>query len=554
MKKILTIFSFLSFIYTQAQIKDTVYTKATLTKATVYYGYGADLAHTAKATIKPGMQQIVISNVGFQPDLNTLQISCPENVTIMSYIHRIYTTPPKENKNPNLQKYYDSIKQLQMQISVINNDIQINEDQLRRITTLIENNFTTPDKKNISSEELMKLTNYYTEKVNVIKIKLFQFQLKRNDCNDKINDINQRINDIVQNENQPSPEGPVGQLIIQILAKEGGAINLDFNYFTRTAGWVPTYDIRVKSIDNSMKLVYKALVTQNTGLNWNGVKLSLSTNNPNLGNNLPYLTPSYLQTYVPAIYSWTATGASYNQAPVMNEVVVTKSTADQKLTLKKNEDLDGNVSDFMTLSESQLNTNYEIDLPFDIPSDGVAYSVNIKEEKLSVHCQHFAVPKLDEDAFLLAKLARWDSLSLLPGQANIIMDNIYLGKSYLNPNTTEDTLQLSLGRDKRIAIDRKSVKETKPVKKSDKKTEIFTQEITIRNNKKQEIQLELKDQYPISKVAEVEVSLNDDGKAVVDAETGILTWNIKLQPGETQKIKFSYQIKYPKDKILQEYK
>lgn len=552
MKKIFTIISFLSVFQLQAATKDTVFTKASLSKATVYYGYGADLEHTAKASIKAGMQQIVISNVGFQPDLNTLQISCPENVTIMSYIHRIYTTPAVEIKNPNLQKYYDSIKQLQKQIVAINNDIQINEDQLRRITALIENNFTTPDKKNINSEELIKLTNYYTEKVTVIKLKIYQFQLKKNDCGDKINDINQKISDITDNENQPSPESPTGQLIIQILAKEAGQINFDFNYFTRTAGWVPTYDIRVKSIDNSMKLVYKALVTQNTGLNWSGVKLNLSTNNPNLGNNLPYLTPTYLQTYVPALYYSTPVSANYSAAPVMSELNVTKSRTDDKLTLQQNKDAD--VSDFMTLSESQLNTNYEIDLPFDIPSDGVAYSVNIKEEKLSVQCQHFAVPKMDEDAFLLAKLARWDSLSLLPGQANVIMDNIYLGKSYLNPNTTEDTLQLSLGRDKRISIDRKVVKEIKGTKKSDKKTEIFSQEITIRNNKKQEIQLELKDQYPISKVPEVEVILNENGKAMVDPETGILTWNIKLQPGETQKIKFTYQIKYPKDKVIQEYK
>ncbi|MEI2748733.1 MAG: DUF4139 domain-containing protein [Ferruginibacter sp.] len=153
--------------------------------------------------------------------------------------------------------------------------------------------------------------------------------------------------------------------------------------------------------------------------------------------------------------------------------------------------------------------------------------------------------------FLLARLNRWDSLSLMPGQANIIMDNVYLGKSYLDPNTTADTLNLSLGRDKRIAISRKLVKDVK-YSRSDNKTEIFNYEITIKNNKKQPLQMVLKDQYPLSREKEVEVTLTEDGKAMKVTETGILTWDVELQPGESRKIKFSYQVKYPKSKVLQE--
>ena len=161
---------------------------------------------------------------------------------------------------------------------------------------------------------------------------------------------------------------------------------------------------------------------------------------------------------------------------------------------------------------------------------------------------------MDNDAFLIAQIDRWDSLSLLPGQANIIMDNVYLGKSFLNPNTTEDTLNLSLGRDKRVSINRKLIKEFKSVKRNDTKTETFTYEITVKNNKNKSIELLLKDQYPISQTKEVEVVLTEDGSANIDSETGLMNWNIKLQPGESKKIRFSYQIKYPKNKVIQELK
>lgn len=536
-----------------AQKKDTVYANANLTNATVYFGYGADLKHDSKANLNAGMQQLIINNVSLYPDMNTLQISCPENVTILSYKHRIYSKPPIVVPPPTYQKSYDSIKNYQKQIKGFTNDQSIKNDMIVRITKLIENNFTTPDKKNISSDELVKLTTYYTEKISLINQQVFDLQEKVNNLNELIAAIEDRLNQLSQ-ENKPVEQPkPIGQLILQVMSKTAGPVDFDFNYFTRNAGWVPTYDIRVKTIDNSFKLVYKAMVSQTTGLNWNGVKLNLSTSNPNQGNTIPVLSPLYLQLYVPVLYNQVAVAAStYSMAaPQLDEVVVTGAYSKKA----KNLGYDAQkleVKDFLTLKESQLNTNFEIDLPYDIPSDGIAYSVNIKDEMIPATYQHVAVPKLDNDAFLIAKINNWDSLSLLPGDANIIMDNVYLGKSYLNPNTTDDTLSISMGRDKRIAINRKLVKEYNKVKRNDSKIESFTYEITIKNNKKQSIDMNLSDQFPISQTKEVEVTLSNSGDAEVDNETGLLKWNVKLKPGESKKYRFSYQVKYPKDKVLQE--
>ncbi len=536
-----------------AQKKDTVYANANLTNATVYFGYGADLKHGSKANLAAGMQQLIINNVSLYPDMNTLQISCPEIVTILSYTHRIYSKPPVVVPPPTYQKSYDSIKNYQKQINIFTNDQSIKNDMVLRITKLIENNFTTPDKKNITSEELVKLTTYYTDKISLLKQQVFDLEDKKNNLNELIAAIQDRLDQLSQ-ENKPIEQPkPVGQLILQVMSKTAGPVDFDFNYFTRNAGWVPTYDIRVKTIDNSFKLVYKAMVSQTTGLNWNGVKLNLSTSNPNQGNTIPVLSPLYLQLYVPVLYNQVTIAASaYSmEAPQLDEVVVSGAPVKKAKNLAySTQKLE--VKDFLTLKESQLNTNFEIDLPYDIPSDGVAYSVNIKDEMIPATYQHVAVPKLDNDAFLIAKINNWDSLSLLPGDANIIMDNVYLGKSYLNPNTTDDTLSISMGRDKRIAINRKLVKEYNKVKRNDSKIESYTYEIIVKNNKKQSIDMNLSDQFPISQTKEIEVTLSDSGDAEVDNETGFLKWNVKLKPGESKKYRFSYQVKYPKDKVLQE--
>jgi len=547
MRKLSLIFFLILPFTSDAQKKDTVFTNSSLERATVYYGYGAELEHSSKIQLAAGMQHVVIDGLATQAEAGSVQISLPENITVMSFIYRVFQKPVTP-KTPGTGKEADSIRVLQKQLSFVLNEQHIQEDLLRRTTSLIENNFTTPDKKNISSEELIRLTNFYNNKVKEIKERIYQLSIKRDELNEQIAAINVRVNQSlsVQNNNEVKP---TGQLIMQVLASTSGSVDIGVTYYTRNAGWIPAYDIRMKSIDNSLKLAYRATITQSTGIEWNDVKLNLSTSDPNQGNRLPELNPLFLKLYVPSIVP------AYDKSdaikiPEMREVVVTsvdqKRNASQYSISRVNADDINDVGRHTALKESQLNINFEINLPYTIPSDGKAYIVNIKEEKLSAGYKHRAVPVLDHNAFLVASINRWDSLGLLPGEATIIMDNVYLGKSYIDPNSTADTLYLSLGRDKRISIDRQLVKEfSKKVSKGNSRIETFTYEITLRNNKKQAVSLDIMDQYPISTVKEVEVELTGDGKAEIDKDKGFLKWKVNLSPGERKVLRFSYQVKYP---------
>jgi uncharacterized protein (TIGR02231 family) len=553
---------FLSLIFLSgfsiAQKRDTLTTNAPLVTSTVYYGSGADLHHQSKINIQKGMQEIIFNQVAWYADINTLQISCPEFVTILSYKHRIYTPEIIQKPKPEPKKWLDSIKLLQRQIINLNSDINIKNESHQKLTVLIETNFNSPDKKNIVSDELIKLANYYTDKLALLKQQIHEVTVKRNDVQDIINDLNNKINEYYNQPNEEKQPKPVGQLIVQVMSSMSAAATFDFNYFTQNAGWSPSYDLRVKSIDNSFKIAYKGMVNQSTGLDWKGVKLSLSTSNPNRGNIMPILNPLFLSLYVPPIAyrKKNIQVTSVEKASTMSAMAITRTDSDDGLEMKDEDNGNtGNtedVSPYLNLRENQLNTNFEIDLPYDIPSDGIGYCVNIKEEPVKAGYEHVAVPKLDKDAFLVAKLTNWDTLNLMAGPANIIMDNIFLGKTYINPNIITDTLDVSLGRDQRIAIQRKRTKDFKTYRKNDNKIEQHAYEIIVRNNKKQAVEISVKDQYPISRVKEVEVNVGDTDGASTDPETGILTWSLKLKPGESKKIKFGYQIKYPKNMNLQE--
>jgi len=82
------------------------------------------------------------------------------------------------------------------------------------------------------------------------------------------------------------------------------------------------------------------------------------------------------------------------------------------------------------------------------------------------------------------------------------------------------------------------------------KKQVFTYQITVRNNKKEKVRMLLKDQYPISSSKDIEEELLESSGASVNKDTGILTWNLELAPGESRSYRISYSVKYPKDKIL----
>ncbi|MES1226289.1 MAG: DUF4139 domain-containing protein, partial [Bacteroidota bacterium] len=145
----------------------------------------------------------------------------------------------------------------------------------------------------------------------------------------------------------------------------------------------------------------------------------------------------------------------------------------------------------------------------------------------------------------------WEKLNLLPGDANIIFEGTYVGKSFIDPNSTSDTLNLTLGRDKRVVVKKEKLVDYSSVKfLGTNKLQKFTYEITVKNNKKDSIKMMLKDQYPLSTLKEIEVELTDNGGAADNKDIGVLTWKLELAPGESRKIRFAYNVKYPKDRAV----
>jgi hypothetical protein len=114
-----------------------------------------------------------------------------------------------------------------------------------------------------------------------------------------------------------------------------------------------------------------------------------------------------------------------------------------------------------------------------------------------------------------------------------------------------DTLQISLGRDKQVRVQREKIKDfTTKQFIGARKEETRGWKTTVRNGKSQAINMILLDQVPVSMQDEIEVSVINNSNATQNAATGENKWEFTLEPDESKEFELIYSVKYPKSKSL----
>lgn len=194
---------------------------------------------------------------------------------------------------------------------------------------------------------------------------------------------------------------------------------------------------------------------------------------------------------------------------------------------------------------------YELKDPYTVLNDGKTYTAEIDGFEIPALYEYYSVPKVEPDVYLTAKVIDWQELNLQPGDANLFFEGTYLGQTFLDVLNASDTLKLSLGKDKGVIAKRTLLKEFSSRKfLGSNKTESRQYEITVRNNKSQPINIIVEDQFPISTQKDIEVQDKKYEGAKLNDDNQKLTWTINLDAKKESKLGFRYEVKYPKEKIL----
>ncbi len=540
MKNLFLLLAFLVSVNTFAQ--KPIFTSAKVKAATVYFN-SAEISQNTSVVLPKGTSEIVVKNVTDYLNENSVQIGAPASVTVLSvqFSNNYISEFEIDENNPAIKKVRDSITFVQKEI----NKIEIEKvSNSKSIEILDKNQQVSGVNSGLNVLDLMKMVDYYKLKRSELSNAITFLDEKEIKLNEKLVRLNTKLEINTKNEEKSSN----GKLIIQVMNEVAGTVDFDINYLTPNASWSPFYDLRANTISEPINMMYKAQVVQSTGIDWKKVKLTLSSGNPNQNNQAPILSTWWL-AYQDLSNGYN-NGAS-NQLQGRVRGVKIQNDANAPASMSVEYDKESTISNYTTISENQLNISFDIDIPYDILSNGKPHSVALKEIKLPATYKYYAAPRVEKEAFLLAQINDYSKYNLLQGEANIIFEGMYVGKTFINPNQTSDTLSLSMGRDKKISIKREKVIDKSGTKfLSSKKEQTFTYDITVRNNKKEAVELMLKDQYPLSPDKEIEIELQESSNAKINTETGVLTWNLDLKSNETKKIRISYKVRYPKDKVI----
>lgn len=500
---------------------------------------GAELTSTASLNLSKGENEILFTNVAGDVNSQSLSVNATNGVVVeAATFQNNYLAA--DNFSHRAQELKDSIDLLTEEQSTVNNKIAVLDEEM---AVLKENRKVSGNQSGLSVAELNKMLDLLSSKMDNFLTQKTKQSLSLKKIDDRLAKLKKQL-DEEQKRAQPG-----GQLLVKFFAREETASAITIDYVVPHAGWTPTYDIWADNATSPIKLYYKANIQQNCGVSWNNVRLTLSTGNPNEGAQAPVISPWYLSFFIPQAYNTANIGAV---APVTIQaykkpLIDADKTASHLLTSNEQSSIDN----YVAVDNSGINTSFDIDLPYTIPSDGQQHLVAIKRHELPATYRYYAVPKFDKDAFLQAQITNWEDLNLLPGQTNIFYEGSYVGRGYIDVRNVKDTMTLSLGRDKKIIVKRERDVKLRSVKTIGTNVrETFAYTIFARNGRKENINLIIQDQLPVSNDKDIVIEDKETGNSEYDETTGMLKWTLSLNANETKQIGFGFTVKYPKGKTI----
>lgn len=549
MKRLLTICISVLFVISSLHAQKEITAK--IDQATVYL-QGAALTHTATASLKSGSYEVIINGLSPDIEVNSLKVTANGVLISASEFSKDYITLKEESAR--IKRMKDSLELYERQLDDAVDELEAHTHLLQMLTDGTLNNMQQKD-GTVSVADINANMELYKSKAGALQHSINQDNRKIDDLKKTIRRLELQLGQDMANDKQRT-----GVLRLSVSVPQAVNTTFSITYFTSLASWVPCYDINIASMDKPVVLKSKAKVAQTTGLDWNNVKLILSNATPNRTKEAPVFKSWFLNFYRPQYYS---KGANANEVQARSNQIESRNVSTALSSLEGISSTDGAMTsvrstpllmdDYVNVDMQEVHVNYNISVPYDIPGNGKEQLIDLKNYNIKADYKYYSIPKLSDETYLIATLSDYEQYNLLPGYATVTFDNTFVGKTFLRPNVTEEHISLTLTTDPRISVKREKQSNfcsTKHVGNTTSVTQSYL--ITVKNNQTKAIKLTLKEQYPISNNKDIEVKVEEvkPTATINKTEIGVLTWDIDLNAGETRTFVVTYNVKYPKDRVV----
>ena len=513
--------------------------KSEITEVSVFLN-GAMVTRSASTTIPAGYTMLVFKGISSKISKQTIKADISNGVKTLSveYINMPITKGKQDSLKIKMLK--DSVASIAKELRKIDYQKAVFESEKQAID---QNNILIKGSTNAMMQvgELQKLSDLYRVRYAEIGKQIFILNENKLNLEIKRKNVEQIIDTL-----KSATKTTVGYMI-HVFVKSNEAVSavIKLSYVAGGLAWAPKYDIRVEGVDNKINIDYLANIINESGEDWNNVKVKLSTADPLQSANLPSLKPWTLSHTPTQTFGYGG----------MNEGRLNEYSP-KKLGISEAQQNSGGIelAKGVTYEEVEVPA---IAIEFDIkdlqtiPSDGKPYLLDVTTYNLNASFEYFAVPKVDKAAFLLAQIVGWEKLNLMEGSTSIYFRGTFVGSSYIKPEYANDTLDISLGRDSKVMINRVKIEDKDDQKYIGiNKREKLTYRIAIRNTNATPIKLTFIDQIPVSQDNDIEVNVIETTGGELDKLSGQLKYDVSLAAAESKEFIISFEVKYPKNKPI----
>ncbi len=543
-KRYFTLFALSSLLLTTVSANAATIADSSIQSVTVY----PDRAIVTRVTtldLMPGHQEIFFKGLPVNLFPDSLQVS--GNGSAQATILDVQATPTqlKQVANARIQEILTEIRDLKEISNTLNDRSTVLQDQrdyYEKIKTATTSPSSNPEAATPlpSIEEWEKLVSFYGKGIHNVLSEIRKLNLEKEEVTKKIEALQRQLNTL-----QAPSFKTVNDVSVKIEVKKAGSIQMNLEYMVPGAHWSPTYDSRVNSNKKLIELNYSATIRQSTGEDWSDVSLTLSTARPSLSGTPPELYPWVVDKYEIALLRQSEAESSIDGRYLKSNTVTATHFADGMAAPMEEMAYAG-----AEVATGLTSATFIIPFKANIPSDNTPHKVAVTTIPLTGDFAYLTIPKLNEQAFLQAKVSNKSEYPILAGSANLYLDGIFIGRSYLKAVMPNEEFDLSLGSDENILVERKLIKKFNETTGliSTKAKVTYEYLITIENKRSTVEKIVLQDQIPSSANEEIIVKLITPPEEDIEIdEEKTLTWNLILRPGEKREIPLTLSVEYPKD-------
>ena len=495
----------------------------------IVYSDRAVVIRKADVTLS-GSDMLKFPDLSGMFDDNTVRIKA-EGIKIGEVqIRRSYTDKPmgkvKELKD-SIKYYEDKGRSLDNEGKVLEaketflNSVKLGSPEI--ISKELETGRVAPD-------AWRQALSFMAEELTNVKMRQLEIANKKSEVDKKIAAFRKELSDVqAVMENRKD-------ILVEVEVKNPGTFPIELSYVIPYAvSWKPYYELRADPSAGTVEIGYFSKISQRTAEDWERVKVVLSTAAPTLAGVAPEPYPWYV-----SIEEYKAMQAAPGMMRANDQMEVQSFTGKAEYEVPH--------------IETGISLQYVIPGRLSLNNGEPAKKITLYQTKLPAEFEYYALPKVQEVAYLKGKLKNSTDYVFLTGDGNTYVGGEFTGATRIATIAPQESTEISFGTDERVKIKRELIKtfvsSSGLFSKREKKE--FQYRTTVENYHARDVKIKLIEQIPVSQNKDVEVKVTkiEPSGYSENKDIGSYTWLPTIPSSQKFIVNLEYYVEYPKGKIV----